>query len=94
MMNSLLATMARATTANPSSITPSLAFLLLCIYSSSASACFDCRAAVEAQVYGAGFAVNLMALLLPLVILAMAGVLALYSDAILQRLRKERQHEQ
>jgi len=71
-----------------------LVFLPLAIASSSAWACFDCREAVTAQVYGPGFALHLMALLLPLVILVMVGLLALYWDAILQRLRKERQHEQ
>ena len=70
-----------------------LLFLPLAIGSSSAWACFDCREVVTAQVYGPGFALHLMALLLPLVILVMVGVLALYSDAILQRLGKERPHE-
>ena len=83
-----------ATMGNHRRCSVSLIFLLLAISSSSAWACFDCRAAVEAKVYGPGFAVNLLALLLPLVILAMVGVVAWYSDAILQKLRKERQHEQ
>lgn len=82
-----------ATMASQRKLPAGLVFFPL-ISSPSAWACFDCRAAVAAQVYRSGFAVNLMALLLPLIILAMVGALALYSDAILQRLSKERQHDQ
>lgn len=91
-MNSHSATTGRAATTHFRSTHPSLAFLLLAMASSSASACFDCRAAVEAQVYGSGFAVNLLALFLPLLILAMVGLLALYSDAIVQRFSSKGRH--
>ena len=58
-------------------------------------ACFDCREAVEAQVYGADFVPNLFALSLPLGILTAVGSAAYFMDDILDRFRsKEKQHEQ
>jgi hypothetical protein len=54
--------------------------------SHSAWACLDCRKIVEAQVYGADFASNLLALFLPLVILAAVGTAAYFTESLLDRL--------
>lgn len=70
---------------------PHLAGSLIILLLPSASwACFDCRAAVAAQVYGTDFVINLLALLMPLLILGLAGFAALHWDAILHRLRNDR----
>lgn len=57
-------------------------------------ACFDCRRAVEAQVYGADFWLNLLALSLPLGILAAIGAAAYYWDTMTGRSGNEKQREE
>lgn len=58
-------------------------------------ACFDCREAVEAQVYGADFVLNLLALILPLLIMSAVGSAVYFLDDILGWLRRrEQQSEQ
>jgi hypothetical protein len=64
------------------------------VWADSAWACFDCRKAVEAQVYGADFFANLLALGLPLAILAAIGFGFYFSDVIADKLRKEKRHDQ
>ena len=89
-----MATMARIANAVATSffkiIARALPLTLLSMESSVAWACFDCREAVAAQVYGPDFFYNFLALLLPLVILLLVGVAAFHSDTILGKLRKDR----
>ena len=76
-----------AITAKPGNL--ARAALLLAFSSAPAWACFDCRKAVETQVYGPDFTLNLLALLLPLGILAMLGAAACYWDTLVGKFRKQ-----
>ncbi|HEU4708392.1 MAG TPA: hypothetical protein VFS17_03685 [Methylophilaceae bacterium] len=62
--------------------------------SPGAWACFDCRKLVEARVYGPDFASNLLALLMPLAVLGVLGVLVYFHETILDRLKNARQLDQ
>ena len=81
-----------ATTASMVGMTRA-ALLLPAFSVSDAWACFDCRKAVEAQVYGPDFTLNLLALLLPLGTLAVLGAAAFHWDRFSSKRRKDQQDE-
>ena len=68
--------------------------LAMLLQSVPAWACFQCRQAVEAEVYGQNFASNLFLLLLPLAVLFALGVAVYFSDAIHSKLNSRKQDEQ
>lgn len=87
--------MTNCLTAITADVTTQAAIMLAMLWKSvPAWACFQCRQAVEADVYGQNFTSNLFLLVLPLAVLFALAVAVYFSDAIHSKFNSRKQDEQ
>jgi|SRR5450759_3292384 len=63
-------------------------FVLLVIFSLTASACPACRVRVKSGIYDQSFGANLFVMLLPIVVIVAVGIGLYYADEITDKIKK------